>query len=492
RFLDQVSYTIKIIGARYISKDNVKAKASPRDYVGHGTHVDSIAVEKIVHNINLVGLTGGTARGAVPSARPVVYKVCKSSGVENNDLLDAFDQAIHDGVDIIFIAISDNNLIDYYKNPIRVENNNLLDAFDQAIHDGVDIIFIAINDNNLIDYYKNLIAIGAFRVIRKGILTSVCADNRGYSGSGMIDNVVPRMLTSAASSINRPLLKNKTKFIFTSLHKPRFAISTCTVLYEQYIPVRQVTGTRTGRFRQKSTVDGLKKKSTIGDRLRKKKERGRGKEKKRGEERIPRPPAVVARGSPARGCCPRVSHGRGRFFSRARRWSVSPRGETDRSDLNISAPGVDILVAWSPKASMSVHPKARAQSLCTSSVHYLCYCLHEARFSDQVTYTIKIIGARYINKDNVKTNKASPRDYVGHGTHIDSIVAEKIMHNISLVVLTGGTIRGAVPSARLAVYKVCKPSGVENNDLLDAIDQVIHDGVNIIFIAIRDNNLILL
>ncbi|RZR93955.1 hypothetical protein BHM03_00022559, partial [Ensete ventricosum] len=293
RFLDQVSYTIKIIGAHYIRKDNVKTKASPRDYVGHGTHVDSIAVEKIVHNINLVGLTGGTARGAVPSARPVVYKVCKSSGVENN---------------------------------------NLLDAFDQAIHDGVDIIFIAINDNNLIDYYKNLIAIGAFCVIRKGILTSVCADNRGYSGSGMIDNVVPRMLTSAASSINRPLLKNKTKFIFTSLHKPRFAISTCTVLYEQYIPVRQVTGTRTGRFRQKSTVDGLKKKSTIGDRLRKKKERGRGKEKKRGEERIPRPPAVVARGSPARGCCPRVSHGRGRFFSRARRWSVSPRGETDRSD----------------------------------------------------------------------------------------------------------------------------------------------------------------
>ncbi|RZR93956.1 hypothetical protein BHM03_00022560 [Ensete ventricosum] len=132
------------------------------------------------------------------------------------------------------------------------------------------------------------------------------------------------------------------------------------------------------------------------------------------------------------------------------------------------------------------------KSICTSSVHHLCYCLHEARFSDQVSYTIKIIGARYINKDNVKTNKASPRDYVGHGTHIDSIVAEKIMHNISLVVLTGGTIRGAVPSARLAVYKVCKPSGVENNDLLDAIDQVIHDGVNIIFIAIRDNNLILL
>ncbi|RWW61586.1 hypothetical protein BHE74_00031355, partial [Ensete ventricosum] len=39
---------------------------------------------------------------------------------------------------------------------------------------------------------------------------------------------------------------------------------------------------------------------------------------------------VAARGSPARGHRPRVA--RGRFFSRARRRSVSPRGETDRGD----------------------------------------------------------------------------------------------------------------------------------------------------------------
>ncbi|RWV91688.1 hypothetical protein GW17_00046002 [Ensete ventricosum] len=78
----------------------------------------------------------------------------------------------------------------------------------------------------------------------------------------------------------------------------------------------------TGRFRQKSTVGGrlkkksivggrLKKKSTVGDRLRKKKgRRGNRKKKKRGRKntspaRRPRPPAVAARGSPARRCCPR-------------------------------------------------------------------------------------------------------------------------------------------------------------------------------------------
>ncbi|RWW34783.1 hypothetical protein GW17_00000423 [Ensete ventricosum] len=47
--------------------------------------------------------------------------------------------------------------------------------------------------------------------------------------------------------------------------------------------------------------------------------------------RRPRPPAVAARGSPA---C-------GRFFSRARRRSVSPREETDRGDFA----GVDPLQA---------------------------------------------------------------------------------------------------------------------------------------------------
>ncbi|RWV98208.1 hypothetical protein GW17_00038959 [Ensete ventricosum] len=57
--------------------------------------------------------------------------------------------------------------------------------------------------------------------------------------------------------------------------------------------------------------------------------------KRRGEERIPRqrrprPPAVAVRRSPARGRRSRVAHGR--FFSRARRRSVSPREKTDRGD----------------------------------------------------------------------------------------------------------------------------------------------------------------
>ncbi|RZR93954.1 hypothetical protein BHM03_00022558 [Ensete ventricosum] len=61
--------------------------------------------------------------------------------------------------------------------------------------------------------YNDPIAIGAFRAIRKRILTSVYDGNKVCSCNVMIDNVTPWMLVSTASSINRPLLNNKTKFI---------------------------------------------------------------------------------------------------------------------------------------------------------------------------------------------------------------------------------------------------------------------------------------
>ncbi|RZR85031.1 hypothetical protein BHM03_00011955 [Ensete ventricosum] len=95
--------------------------------------------------------------------------------------------------------------------------------------------------------------------------------------------------------------------------EPRFAILTW---YERYIPIRQVAGTRTARYRAVppkidrrrsiSTVgDRLREKSTVDDRLSEKKgKRRRGKEekKKRGKKkeypapaRRPRPHAVLAR-----------------------------------------------------------------------------------------------------------------------------------------------------------------------------------------------------
>ncbi|RZS17309.1 hypothetical protein BHM03_00049435, partial [Ensete ventricosum] len=102
----------------------------------------------------------------------------------------------------------------------------------------------------------------------------------------------------------------------------------------------------TERFCQKSTVDGRLRTSAIDfgrrrpieeeiDRRRSieeengKKKRKRKKKKKRGRKNTS--PARRPR-SPARGLRSWVARGRGRFFSRAGRHSVSPRKETDRGD----------------------------------------------------------------------------------------------------------------------------------------------------------------
>ncbi|RRT57592.1 hypothetical protein B296_00026522 [Ensete ventricosum] len=62
----------------------------------------------------------------------------------------------------------------------------------------------------------------------------------------------------------------------------------------RYIPVRQLIGTRTGRYQAvaKSIVSGrFKEKSIVSGRLRKKKERRRrGKEEEEEEEKYPAPP----------------------------------------------------------------------------------------------------------------------------------------------------------------------------------------------------------
>ncbi|RRT44796.1 hypothetical protein B296_00041011 [Ensete ventricosum] len=93
-----------------------------------------------------------------------------------------------------------------------------------------------------------------------------------------------------------------------------------------------VTSTRTARYRAVPSKIGRRRpilkeidrrRSIEEDKGKKKRKR----KKKRGEERIPRqrrpcPPTVAARG-----------RDRDRFFSRARRRSISPREETDRGDI---------------------------------------------------------------------------------------------------------------------------------------------------------------
>lgn len=79
----------------------------------------------------------------------------------------------------------------------------------------------------------------------------------------------------------------------------------------------------------------------------------------------------------------------------------------------------------------------------------------------------------------------SARDENGHGSHTASTAAGNIVKNVSFYGLAEGTARGGVPSARIAVYKVCEPDGgCDTTNILAAFDDAIADGVDIITISL--------
>ncbi|CAI0443433.1 unnamed protein product [Linum tenue] len=155
----------KIIGARFYHAGqdlNDGETISPRDTEGHGTHTASTAAGNIVTHASLLGLAAGTARGGVPSARIAVYKICWTLGCSDVDILAAFDDAISDGVDIISLSVG-----------------------------GAPT-----------DYFQDAIAIGAFHSMKNSILTSNSAGNSGPA-AGTVSNVSPWSLSVAASTIDR-------------------------------------------------------------------------------------------------------------------------------------------------------------------------------------------------------------------------------------------------------------------------------------------------
>ncbi|KAF6160413.1 hypothetical protein GIB67_019182 [Kingdonia uniflora] len=149
--------------ARYYKLDgkvDPLEELSPLDSVGHGTHTASTVAGNLVLSASLYGLGQGTARGAVPSARVAMYKVCwASTGCSDLDLLAAFDAAIQDGVDLISLSLGG----------------------------GADP-----------SYTADSISIGSFHAMKKGILTVASAGNNGPDASS-IDNHAPWLLTVAAS-----------------------------------------------------------------------------------------------------------------------------------------------------------------------------------------------------------------------------------------------------------------------------------------------------
>ncbi|MCH1882213.1 S8 family serine peptidase [Agrococcus sp. ARC_14] len=112
----------------------------------------------------------------------------------------------------------------------------------------------------------------------------------------------------------------------------------------------------------------------------------------------------------------------------------------------------------------------------------------------------KIVGARYYldgfgagsigTETQVPGEYASPRDGDGHGSHTASTAAgnaDVAIHSVGGADL--GTMSGVAPEARISVYKACwsgpdpaddEDDGCASTDLVQAIDQAVIDGVDVI------------
>ncbi|XP_073011945.1 subtilisin-like protease SBT3.5 isoform X2 [Typha latifolia] len=169
----------KIIGARWYIKgyeaeygklntSDMFEFLSARDAVGHGTHTSSTAAGVSVANASFLGLAHGLARGGASRARLAIYKVCWATGdCSSADILAAFDDAIHDGVDVLSVSLG------------------------QA--------------PPLPAYVEDVLAIGSFHVAARGI-TVVCSGGNSGPYSQTVINTAPWVITVGASTIDRTFL----------------------------------------------------------------------------------------------------------------------------------------------------------------------------------------------------------------------------------------------------------------------------------------------
>ncbi|KAK2639987.1 hypothetical protein Ddye_027782 [Dipteronia dyeriana] len=115
-----------------------------RDGNGHGTHTLATAGGNFAANISVMGNGNGTVKGGAPRARVASYKVSwsgswGSAGGDPADVLQAFDTAIYDGVDVISASIG-----------FTTE-----------------------------DYFKDVIAIGSFHAIKNDVIVVCSSGNSG-------------------------------------------------------------------------------------------------------------------------------------------------------------------------------------------------------------------------------------------------------------------------------------------------------------------------
>lgn len=91
---------------------------SARDTLGHGTQVASVAAGNARVSVRVDGRDAGQFGGVAPQARVAAYKACWAApdptddGCATADVVTAVDQAVHDGVDVLNLAIAGGSGVD--------------------------------------------------------------------------------------------------------------------------------------------------------------------------------------------------------------------------------------------------------------------------------------------------------------------------------------------------------------------------------------------
>ncbi|QEO10158.1 S8 family serine peptidase [Protaetiibacter larvae] len=101
-FLDTYAALNEIGAEDFCSADGCSA----RDSEGHGTHTATTAVGDYVTSAPIFGVDRGPVSGIAPGASVIAYRALGPGGGYTSDLLDAVQQAIVDGVDVINYSIS--------------------------------------------------------------------------------------------------------------------------------------------------------------------------------------------------------------------------------------------------------------------------------------------------------------------------------------------------------------------------------------------------
>jgi subtilisin family serine protease len=108
--------------------DNATKECSARDADGHGTHTTSTAAGSPVEDTSIFGIDRGSISGMAPGAHVIMYRVCLDQGCFESDSMDAVEQAIEDGVDVINFSISGG--ASPYSDPVELA---FLEAYDAGI-----------------------------------------------------------------------------------------------------------------------------------------------------------------------------------------------------------------------------------------------------------------------------------------------------------------------------------------------------------------------